>query len=46
MGKFFRALRAQLNKIANIFFEADPIAVMQLEVDQATAPLAPVTRTR
>ena len=38
-GKFFRALRAQLNKIANIFFEADPIAVMQLEVDQATERL-------
>lgn len=39
MGKFFRAIRAQLNKIANIFFEADPIAVMQLEVDQATERL-------
>jgi len=38
-GKFFRAFRAQLNKIANIFFEADPIAVMQLEVDQATERL-------
>jgi phage shock protein A len=39
MGKMFRAIRAQLNKIANIFFEADPIAVMQLEVDQATERL-------
>ena len=39
MGKFFRAIRAQLNKIANLFFEADPIAVMQLEVDQATERL-------
>lgn len=39
LGKFFRALRAQLNKIANMFFEADPIAVMQLEVDQATERL-------
>ena len=38
-GKLFGALRAQLNKIANIFFEADPIAVMQLEVDQATERL-------
>ena len=38
-GKFFRAFRAQLNKIANIFFEADPIAVRQLEVDQATERL-------
>src|SRR5688500_12099804 len=36
LGKFFRALRAQINKVANLFFEADPIAVMQLEVDQAT----------
>ena len=35
-AKLFAALRAQLNKIANIFFESDPIAVMQLEVDQAT----------
>ncbi len=38
-GKFFQALRAQLNKIANVFFESDPIAVMQLEVDQATERL-------
>lgn len=37
--KVFAALRAQLNKIANLFFEADPIAVMQLEVDQATERL-------
>ena len=36
MGKFFKVFRAQLNKIANIFFESDPIAVMQLEVDSAT----------
>ena len=39
MGKFFRAIRAQLNKLANLFWEADPIAVMQLEVDQATERL-------
>jgi phage shock protein A len=38
-GKFFGAIRAQLNKIANMFFEADPIAVMQLEVDSATERL-------
>jgi phage shock protein A len=38
-GKFFAAFRAQLNKIANIFFESDPIAVMQLEVDSATERL-------
>ncbi|HYV96614.1 MAG TPA: PspA/IM30 family protein [Gemmatimonadaceae bacterium] len=38
-GKIFAAFRAQLNKIANLFFESDPIAVMQLEVDQATERL-------
>jgi phage shock protein A len=38
-SKFFRAIRAQLNKIANVFFESDPIAVMQLEVDNATERL-------
>lgn len=37
--KFFRAIRAQFNKLANLFFESDPIAVMQLEVDQATERL-------
>jgi phage shock protein A len=39
LSKFFRAIAAQLNKVANLFFEADPIAVMQLEVDQATERL-------
>ena len=39
LSKVWRAFRAQLNKIANIFFESDPIAVMQLEVDQATERL-------
>ena len=38
-GKFFSALKAQFNKLANFFFESDPIAVMQLEVDQATERL-------
>lgn len=37
--KMFRAIRAQFNKLANLFFESDPIAVMQLEVDQATERL-------
>lgn len=36
LQKFFSAIKAQLNKVANLFFESDPIAVMQLEVDQAT----------
>jgi hypothetical protein len=31
LGELFGALRAQLNKIANLFFEADPIAVMRLD---------------
>ena len=39
IGKFFSAIRAQLNKLANLFWEADPIAVMQMEVDQATERL-------
>lgn len=39
LGKFFSAIRAQFNKLANVFFESDPIAVMQLEVDQATERL-------
>ena len=37
--KFWSAFVAQINKIANLFFEADPIAIMQLEVDQATERL-------
>lgn len=39
LGKFFGAISAQLNKLANLFWQADPIAVMQLEVDQATERL-------
>ena len=38
-AKIFAALRAQLNKLANVFFESDPIAVMQFEVDQAVERL-------
>ena len=38
-GKMWRAFRAQLNKIANIFFEADPIAQMRYEYDQAVEQL-------
>ena len=39
IGKIFKAISAQLNKIANLFWEADPIAVMQLEADQAVERL-------
>jgi phage shock protein A len=39
LGKFFRAIRAQLNKLASLFWEADPIAQMQYEYDQAVEQL-------
>jgi phage shock protein A len=39
LGKFWAAIRAQLNKIANVFWEADPIAQMQYEHDQAVEQL-------
>ncbi len=35
LGKFWSAFRAQINKIANVFWEADPIAQMQYEYDTA-----------
>ena len=38
-GKIWKAFRAQLNKIANLFFEADPIAQMTYEYDQAVEQL-------
>jgi len=38
-GKFFGAMRAQLNKLANLFWEADPIAQMQYEYDMAVEQL-------
>lgn len=37
--KFFGAMRAQLNKLANFFWEADPIAQMQYEYDTAVEQL-------
>jgi len=37
--KFWRALMAQVNKLANIFWQADPIAQMQLEYDNAVEEL-------
>ena len=39
LGKFWSAFRAQLNKIANVFWEADPIAQMQYEYDSAVEQL-------
>lgn len=39
LEKFWSAFVAQLNKIANIFWEADPVAQMRYEYDQAVAQL-------
>jgi phage shock protein A len=38
-GKFWHSLMAQINKIANLFWSADPIAQMQYEYDLAVAQL-------
>lgn len=38
-GKFWGAFRAQINKVANFFWTADPIAQMQYEYDQAVAQI-------
>jgi phage shock protein A len=38
-GKLWHALRAQMNKLANFFWTADPIAQMQYEYDTAVAQL-------
>ena len=38
-GKFWRSLKAQLNKLANFFWTADPIAQMQYEYDKAVEEL-------
>ena len=40
LGKFWVAFRAQVNKLANFFWTADPIAQMQYEYDQAVAQLS------
>src|SRR5438477_10507443 len=39
VGKLWRAFRAQINKIANFFWTADPIAQMQYEYDGAVEQL-------
>jgi phage shock protein A len=38
-GKIWAAFRAQLNQLANLFWEADPIAQMQYEYDLAVEQL-------
>jgi phage shock protein A len=39
VGKLWSAFRAQLNKLANLFWTADPIAQMQYEYDKAVEEL-------
>ena len=39
LGKIWSAFRAQLNKVANLFWEADPIAQMRYEYDLAVEQL-------
>jgi phage shock protein A len=39
MRKFWRSIMAQVNKLANVFWQADPIAQMQLEYDLAVEQL-------
>ena len=38
-GKMWNAFMAQVNKLANFFWQADPVAQMQLEYDNALAQL-------
>lgn len=38
-GKMWAAIKAQLNKLANFFWEADPIAQMRYEYDKAVEEL-------
>lgn len=39
LQKFWASIRAQLNKLANVFWEADPIAQMRYEYDLAVEQL-------
>jgi phage shock protein A len=39
IGKIWRSFKAQLNKLANLFWTADPIAQMQYEYDSAVDQL-------
>jgi phage shock protein A len=39
LHKFWMALFAQINKVANLFWEADPVAQMRYEYDQAVEQL-------
>jgi len=39
LQKFWSAFRAQINKVANLFWEADPVAQLRYEYDQAVEQL-------
>jgi phage shock protein A len=39
LHKFWSAFMAQINKIANVFWEADPVAQLRYEYDQAVEQL-------
>jgi phage shock protein A len=39
VGKLWKTLSAQINKLVNFFWKADPIALMQLEYDNAVGQL-------
>ena len=39
IGKIWRSFKAQMNKLANFFWTADPIAQMQYEYDQAVTQI-------
>ena len=39
IGKLWRSFKAQVNKLANYFWTADPIAQMQYEYDQSIEQL-------
>src|SRR5438309_1250919 len=39
LGKIWRSIKAQFNKLANYFWTADPIAQMQYEYDMAVDQL-------
>ncbi|HEX7379315.1 MAG TPA: hypothetical protein VF278_19490, partial [Pirellulales bacterium] len=39
IGKLWHSVAAQINKLANFFWTADPIAQMQYEYDRAVAQL-------
>ena len=39
LHKFWSAFVAQLNKVANVFWQADPVAQMRYEYDKAVDQL-------